>query len=261
MENLLSKSGLGKLKSLPSNTLYAFDYDGTLTPIKRNPLQAVLSFKTAQLLKELKKIASIAIISGRSRFDLAQKIPFSVQYLIGNHGIENGGIHNAILQDTRKNCKIWHANILNSQLDPGIFIENKTYSLSIHYRNCLKPALTKKKLLRMIEKFSPRPQVILGKSVINLLGPSAPHKGEALLNLLSGFDAVFFIGDDETDEKVFALSHEKIFSVRVGKVESSKASYYILRQSQINQLLHSLIKLKKTKTKSPKFPKNVSIWC
>jgi len=55
---------------------------------------------------------------------------------------------------------------------------------------------------------------------------------------------VFYIGDDDTDEDVFNLEYNsgQIMTVRVGMKKSSRAKYFIKQQSEINQLLRTIIR-------------------
>ena len=59
---------------------------------------------------------------------------------------------------------------------------------------------------------------------------------------MSGAESAFYIGDEETDEDIFRLDRASIFTVRVGKKNSSKAAYFIKTQSEMNAVLEALIK-------------------
>jgi len=52
----------------------------------------------------------------------------------------------------------------------------------------------------------------------------------------------FFVGDDETDEDVFRLDHESIFTVRVGGKTGSLARFcfYLRNQQEIARLLREI---------------------
>lgn len=86
--------------------------------------------------------------------------------------------------------------------------------------------------------------MILGKSVINLVPPGAPHKGVALLEAMMTLNlkCALYIGDDDTDEDVFSLPDTNIISIRVGEKRASHAQFFIKRQTEVNNILKKLIK-------------------
>ena len=51
-----------------------------------------------------------------------------------------------------------------------------------------------------------------------------------------------FIGDDDTDEAVFALDDPRIVTVRVGRKRASRAQYYLRDQTEIDALLRYLMR-------------------
>lgn len=232
-----------------TKTLYAFDFDGTLARIVRDPEAARMSEKTDSLLRQLSELVPVAIISGRGIEDLTGRVSFKPHFLVGNHGLEGLESRNGSLENARKQCKSWLKRIGTEKFESGIEIEDKSYSLAIHYRKSRNKIRARSQIKQAIENFSPTPHVILGKCVVNLIPPGSPHKGTALLKLikLSGMKHAFYIGDDDTDEDVFSLPYQtgQIMSVRVGKKIKSNASYYIDRQSEINRLIKLLIRFHK----------------
>ncbi|MDP1992017.1 MAG: hypothetical protein Q8K00_13460, partial [Syntrophales bacterium] len=85
----------------------------------------------------------------------------------------------------------------------------------------------------------PQPRVVGGKYVENLLPEEAPDKGSALLQLMrqAGCAKGFFVGDDRTDEDVFHLDGNQLFTVRVGTGMKSRARYFLRGQGEILLLL------------------------
>ncbi len=227
-----------------TQSLFAFDFDGTLSKIVRVPSHATMSNTTAALLRELSELVPVAIISGRSIEDLRQRLPFEPPYLIGNHGLEGLGDNLSSLKSARKTCQSWKESLAQVRFVPGVEVEDKTYSLAIHYRRSRNKKKAKAQIRDAVAALSPTPRVIAGKSVVNLMPEGAPHKGMALMELMkrSGTRNAFYIGDDDTDEDVFALNNDGIImTVRVGEKRSSQARYYIERQSEMNRLLKVLI--------------------
>src|ERR1700676_2529166 len=102
-------------------------------------------------------------------------------------------------------CRDWRDKLeshLGERSGPSeIEIEDKGYSLALHYRRCRDQKKAKTQILKAIERLYPSPRVIPGKCVVNILPPGAPHKGVALMELMAqaGVQFAFYIGDDDTD--------------------------------------------------------------
>lgn len=248
MKYLFTPIGVQVIESLSfTKTLYAFDFDGTLSPIVGKPDAAALPLKTMELICELAKLTPVAIISGRSLRDLKGKVSKIPCQLIGNHGLEGLSTRKKSINQAEKLCKIWRRDLEKSwadlKLDSGIFIEDKAYSLAIHYRSSRNKKKARASLFKKIATLDPTPRIILGKSVINLVPADAPHKGAALLEAMKKLNlkCALYIGDDDTDEDVFSISDAKIISVRVGQKNASQAQFYLKRQSEINALAKLLV--------------------
>ena len=125
----------------------------------------------------------------------------------------------------------------------GLEIEDKSFSIALHYRKCVAKTEAKLAILKASAKIDPKTRIIMGKCVVNLLPPGAPHKGVALVELMlrTGIGSAFYIGDDDTDEDVFSLPNTRILSVRVGKKASSQAQYFIDGQSDIDRVLKTIL--------------------
>ena len=261
MKPLFAREGLMILESLSfTRTLYAFDFDGTLSKIVRVPGDATLSRTTESLLVELAGLAPVAVISGRSIDDLKPRLKFKPHFLVGNHGLEGLEGGQGAMTRARSACLGWKKTLDKVDWPHGVEIEDKTYSLAIHFRRSRNKKTAKVLIRDSIEALSPSPRIIAGKSVLNLLPAGAPHKGIALMEIMksAGFRNAFYIGDDDTDEDVFSLQDEgRLMTVRVGKKRSSNARYFIARQSEINRLLKELIRHHrpeptKTKDRTPR---------
>ena len=247
MKPLLSKAGIEDLRSLKNyRTLYAFDFDGTLAKLTPHPDQAKVTGATRKFLQELSHSRDTAVISGRGLSDLTSRLSFKPKYVIGNHGIEGTNVSPKILNEAKKICRIWKNTLENSQYDKGVFVEDKVYTLCIHYRMAKNRTKIKRQFEKILKTLTPKPTIIGGKFVFNLLPARALNKGDAIELLLkkTKADKIFYIGDDDTDEDVFSLNHEKVFTVRIGRKKVVPALYFIDRQSQINQVLKHIVDTK-----------------
>jgi trehalose 6-phosphate phosphatase len=218
-----------------SNVLLAFDYDGTLAPIAATPDEARMRTATRQLLTRVARVYPCVVISGRALEDLTQRLKnIPTWYLFGNHGLEPAPPGQVLPTPARR----WALH-LRKRLprDPGIVIEDKRYSLTIHYRN----------VDRAVSEL-PDVRALAGAEAVNLLPLGGVHKGVALQQACRWFacDSAIYIGDDATDEDAFASSYpEKLLTIRVGHAEQSRAGYHIDGQGDIDALLGILADLRR----------------
>ena len=136
----------------------------------------------------------------------------------------------------------------------GVLVENKTHSLSVHYRHSRQKRAARTAILEAIEGLG-GVRVVPGKQVVNVLPAGAPHKGVALerLRKSAGCDTALYVGDDETDEDVFALDRPgQLLAIRVGRSRTSKAGHFIESQARIDDLLAELARLASVKDVVPR---------
>jgi trehalose 6-phosphate phosphatase len=250
MHYLLGEKGRRELEDLAKGrSLYSFDFDGTLAKIVSDPDAARLGRSTRFWIETLAKRAPTAIISGRSLSDLQSRIGTSVPYLIGNHGSEGPHVVQEDMQRVRETCDGWLQLITDrfqAELNrSGIVIETKSYSFSFHYRTVEHRGKARTLISRIVSELSPPPRIVPGKSVVNVMPATAWHKGTALQECMRqlGCATALYVGDDATDEDVFALSDSRVLTVRIGKKNTSAARFFLRRQSEITQVLRLLVRM------------------
>lgn len=251
MKYLFSEENLRILKSLNTDdTLFAFDFDGTLAPIHQNYKDAKISSSTELLLINLSMTLKLSIISGRSLSDLQSRVPSHFQYLIGNHGAEglpcNWDFLDSSIKDMCQKLKMLVMQIFSYEFSTSdIEIEDKLYTLTLHYKGAPNLYRTQAIIKEKIAQLEPIARIIPGKDIFNIIPKEASNKGQALLELMQGSKSkfAFYIGDDDTDEDVFAINDPRIFTVRVGKKEGSQAKYFVEHQGDIDTLLQCLIEM------------------
>lgn len=247
MNYLFTAGGLRVLDALCfTQTLYAFDFDGTLAAIVKSPEDARASVRSTAFLERLNQAAPMAIISGRSLVDMRQRLDMTPRFLIGNHGLEGLRAKNGAASLAKETCHQWRLKLLpllSAPIKDGVAIEDKAYTLAIHYRRSRNKKAARQAIEAALAHLRPVPRIIAGKQVYNVIPNGAPHKGVALseLMLLTGATSALYVGDDDTDEDVFALPDDRIVGVRVGYSKKSQARYYIRRQSEITRLLDRLV--------------------
>jgi trehalose 6-phosphate phosphatase len=249
MDYLLTDRGRSELEALLTvHSLFAFDFDGTLAKIVRDRHIAQLGRPIRLWLGKLAERAPTAIISGRSVDDLRTRVGNTVPYLIGNHGLEGLHVTQQVVQQAQNTCRGWKQLIeerFGTELTRcGVSVEDKSYSLSFHYRNAGRKDDARALVFHVLAELSPPPRIVLGKAVVNVVPAAAPHKGAALLELMYQLNctAALYIGDDDTDEDVFSLPGTRILTVRIGKNRISAARFFLKRQSEITEVLRSLVK-------------------
>ncbi|MBN9462425.1 MAG: trehalose-phosphatase [Burkholderiales bacterium] len=262
---ILGPAGRAALRrALARPALVAFDYDGTLAPIVAHPSMAQLPEPVAAGLRRLAALAPLAIVSGRSIDDLRARADVGVQDLVGNHGNETAdgaaagdeavgdetvGGRAAASAHARSICRAW-ANALAAMLresldDPGILIEDKGLTLSLHYREARDPERAGALLHALVQRLEPAPCVIGGTRVVNLLPPGSVTKFEALCALAARHEArsVVYTGDDDTDEIVFERAPSGWLTVRVEPRGPSAARFVLARQAEVTGLIDAMIAL------------------
>jgi trehalose 6-phosphate phosphatase len=248
MTYVLSVEGRRALRALTARSiLYAFDFDGTLAPISSNRDAVQIPPSINEWIKELAKRAPCAIVSGRALADLAPRINGTVPHMIGNHGIESSLTPAPTLLLADGICQGWKRDLsirfAHSLKDLGVQVEDKRYSLTLHYRGVAEPARVRMAVLLLLQQLSPAPRLIFGKLSVNALPPGQGGKGPAVLALMVHLRQIglFFVGDDETDENVFGLTEGLAMGVRIGKQADSRAKYYLNHQGEIEEVIRFLV--------------------
>lgn len=245
MLSAFSDAGLERLDQMTHERfLCAFDFDGTLSPLVPIPDDAHLPDDVRAGLLRLQERAPLAIITGRGITDIRPRLGFEPDFLVGNHGLEGVPGWEQLTAAHADACSAWLAQ-LRSALpahDPGILLEDKRYSLSLHYREAGDPEAASRALERLFAGLRPAPRVVAGKFVYNLLAEDRCHKGSALLRLMEccGARKALYVGDDVTDEDVFRMRHPDILSIRIERSDTSSAELYLPDFGDILALLSTL---------------------
>jgi trehalose 6-phosphate phosphatase len=244
MKNILSPGNREVLVQFAfSNVLIAFDFDGTLAPIVADPERAAMRPRTRMLLRGLAEIYPCVVISGRANSDTRARLDgIGVCGVIGNHGAEARALNGFALEVRR-----WR-RLLEARLSAhrGVTIEDKAYSIAIHYRRSRQKREAREAALEAAASLG-AVRIIGGKQVVNLVPVGAPDKGDALERERERLrcDTAIYVGDDDTDEDVFRLDQPgRLLTIRVGAKQTSRAAYCIRDQRQIDVLIRMLSNLR-----------------
>lgn len=232
--------------------LLLLDYDGTLVEIAPRP---ELATPTPGLLRLLAHLINhldyaVVVVSGRTLQDLLKLLPVPGLNYLGSHGgeglIAGRPLHLISGELTLSEISGWK-NQLAGLLEylTGWWIEDKPQGFVLHYRQ-VSPG-QEDQLLKIIETWKARVvksgsyQVLPGKKVMEVL-PYGVNKGEAIQKILLSSDFIgyfpLYIGDDTTDESVFAVIQEQGLSFKVGDEEQpTKATYFLKNPAQVREFL------------------------
>lgn len=191
-----------------------FDIDGTLIDLAPTPDGVHVPSVLKDMLEELyeRTGGALALVSGRSLSDIDAIFHPLKMPAIGGHGAEfrldRGGP--AIAADLRLEPQLKKRFGAIADLDSGIIVEDKGYSLALHYRLAPSCQGAIYKALAAIRADLPAApiEVLTGKCVVEIK-PSGFSKATAVRQLMTripyeGRHPVF-IGDDVTDDTVFAI--------------------------------------------------------
>jgi trehalose 6-phosphate phosphatase len=172
-----------------------------------------------------------------------------VWHVAGNHGLEPWGAEAKYHLKVRR----WVA-VLERRLagQPGIEIENKTYSITIHYRRAPGVRQAKAAIARAVHDLRDA-RAIGGKRAVSLVPRGAPHKGAALerVRRLLACDTAVYVGDDDTDEDAFgAAGPQRLLAIRVGRRSTSTAPYFLSTQQEVDVLLQTLLELRPVRSQA-----------
>jgi len=222
--------------------IFFLDYDGTLTPIRKKPPLAVISKNAKALLKKIsrEKWAKIFIISGRSLKNVKNLIGINSLHYSGNHGMELGGpslkYTNPAAGKIKPRIDKCFRHLKKKLKIKGVILENKGYSLSVHYRLAAPEKIPgiRKILERTIWDFRADKKIKIteGKKVLELRPNIKWHKGMLLswvLERVKGkFTLPIYIGDDITDEDAFRALGKRGLAILVSRARKKTAAHYRL---------------------------------
>ena len=228
------------------------DYDGTLTDLAQRPEFATPDRALLDLLRRLaaKPGVELHLVSGRPATFLEQwfgELPIGLH---GEHGQVSRLPNTTAWTDPPAETPEWRARVI-ALLDriashiPGSFVESKRMSIAWHYRQVepeFAQTVAKELRLHLLELLSNvGVAVVEGNRVIEVR-PQGVHKGQIVARALGHHGqgaALLVIGDDRTDEDMFAAAPTDAVTVHVGQGRSL-ARFEIADPRAARQLLRSL---------------------
>ena len=180
------------------------------------------------LLSELSHcLQRIVIISGRDTDFLVRRLPLPQALFIGNHGLEerDGDGSRIVAEAQPYLAQLQRAGDAVGALPlvraPGITVERKRATISVHFRNAADPSASGSALEPALREIANRETLRLqpGRLVFELRPPIEIDKGEVLRRLASAMHpgGVVYVGDDRTDADAF-LALRRMPGVRTAAV-------------------------------------------
>jgi trehalose 6-phosphate synthase/phosphatase len=230
--------------------LILLDYDGTLEPIKKHPEDAKPSRATLAALKRLAKDPHnhVAVISGRDRTNLMEWLGSLPVTLVAEHGGFIRLHDQKSWRKTNQHSLSWEKKVTKlfehyTVQTPGSFVERKEWSIVWHYRGAApfyaqKNLVILKKLLKPIAEHDTL-GIIDGNMALEVrhLDVSKGHITQEWL--FHDQDFILAIGDDTTDEDMFAALPPTAYSIKVGRGRTL-ANYRLPNTPTVHHLLRKL---------------------
>ena len=236
---------------LATNRLILLDYDGTLVNFKPTPHEAVLPADVISVLHNLsgQPKTKLMLITGRSFEDIDKLLGGLSIDIVADHGAmikENGEWKTRITDTSMWKRELFPIFATAETNCPGSFIEEKSFSLTWHYRRAeeakghIASRELKQNLMPFATTFSLK--IVDGNKIIEVM-PEAISKGNAAIHLLTqnAYDYVLSIGDDRTDEDMFEAlwPHEICYTVKVGPGDTA-AKFKLNSVNDVVKLLQNL---------------------
>jgi trehalose 6-phosphate phosphatase len=205
----------GDLAQRLSECAVLLDIDGTLLDLAPTPREVWVPPGLAKTLKSLhdKTSGALALVSGRSLNDIDLIFAPEQFPAVGGHGAEmrvSSDSEAVAVHAPPMDKELKRRLAAIAKLSPGILLEDKGYSLALHYRlapHAEKAIYEAVSLIRADLPSAPI-EVLPGKCVCEIKH-SGFTKATGVRELMTHEPfrgrRPFFIGDDVTDESVFAI--------------------------------------------------------
>ncbi|GAA1848563.1 trehalose-phosphatase [Microbacterium koreense] len=233
--------------------LVALDFDGTLAPLVDEPMTARMTRRARAAVERLDALpeTTVALVSGRNLHDLraiAEHTDDSPYLLAGSHGAEFWFPESGVVDSARDGDEERRRDTLRTRVEevvadlPGVWIEPKAFGFALHTR--LATADIAETVRGTVDELMTTDAAHwrrrTGKGVVEY---AFRHEGKdsaiAALRAHTRATAVFFAGDDVTDEDALASLGSDDLGVRVGDATGA-ASVFVADVEDLASLLEEL---------------------
>ena len=235
--------------------IFFLDYDGTLSPIVDRPELAVMSEEMRDVVKRLSKKFTVAIVSGRMREDVEKLVGIEGLIYAGSHGFDISGPGISMIEPRAKEMIPLIAETikrLSEQLGSikGILIEEKKFSVAVHYRLVEESYLSRiKDCVNEIIQDNKSLRLMSGKKVFEILPAIDWDKGRAVRWITQALGiswteaSVIYIGDDTTDEDAFRVIRTRGTGILVSEnPRDSAADFRLSSTEEVKNLFSEIVR-------------------
>lgn len=205
---------LAALRREPSGLIT--DIDGTISPIAPTPAEATVAEAAKTALDRLsRRLALVAVVSGRSAAVGAAMVGLPGLVYLGNHGMERWQRGEtwahpaAVAAETALIAALAEvsAAVATATIAEAVIVENKRLTGTVHYRLAPDPAEALRLLRPIVVDAAARHGLVVteGRLILELRPNVVVNKGTAIADLIRerGLRGVVFAGDDVTDVDAF----------------------------------------------------------
>lgn len=208
---------------------FFLDFDGTLAPIVAQPEMAEVPAETLKVLRRLADKYPVCIVSGRPLEFLRTKVDSDTLFFAADHGHRivgppDSGVDFEVGPEDNDEVKAATLALGDTlRKVAGVLLEVKGVSVAVHYRRVAEcdRGQVREAVNGILQK-SPGLRLMEGKMVYELMPDIAWGKGQAVMWLLNHLQPMMTevfpvcVGDDITDEDMFAVVKDRGASVVVG---------------------------------------------
>ena len=175
------------------------DIDGTLAPIVARPELAVVLPQIPEMLERIaRRVAIVALVSGRASEDVRRIVDAPGVRIVGTHGLED---EPPLARGALREIEAVAETV-------GAWVEEKGAAVAVHFRALPDPAGAAETAAGPLTQVAAAYglELVPGKAILELMPVGAPRKGDAVELLVeeAGLEAVLFAGDDVGDLDAFA---------------------------------------------------------
>ena len=236
--------------------LWVFDFDGTLSSIVPDRNEARLHRECERMLRILVRSPwnRVAVLSSRTLDDIVSRVPVpgvlvggasGLEWVLpGGHRIGPGDASEALLEEKRRGV---FPILKELSSIPGVEIEDKRWSVAVHYRNASPRSFRKR--MSLLQRLRDRTgiKVFRGHEVVEvqLLGGGGKSAGVRRLCRVADWDPaverIVYAGDDENDAVAirWVLSKGGVGIVVGGRITVLRA-YHVEGQAGLARAVREL---------------------
>lgn len=190
------------------------DLDGTLAPIVTDPTAVALADGARDVLAGLAgRLAVVGVITGRAAADARRIAGIPELLVIGNHGLESldpGSAQPRLAVELAPTEALLRSALAALPQEPGVAVDEKGLSATVHYRNAPRPALARRRILAALAHLPNGLELREGRLSVELRPAGAGDKGTALRQVVARYRlrGLAVAGDDMTDLDMFRAAAE-----------------------------------------------------